>query len=328
MTDVDVVSRTQKKLPPALCDAVPNSNTMNRDRNTGSWSCSTTPRGGSFGPTSDGSGAARAQPRSAPAAGSNRTSRRGSTSSLPSGPARRHLLSLRLGGMPDQMILDLTKLNLSDVETVANLRCTEITASISKAILGVTFHPSRGRAMTLGVGAQRRIRALVAMGYSVQALSELTGLSVPKLSTLPSDQVVPSEVWSVINDVYDQISMTPGPDEQVRNAAREQGWATPLAWDDDEIDDPRARPHSPRGIRGIDEAAVYRRLCGEWRLPLTLAEQAEIVSIALRRQWSTEHLADVLGIDLGSALKKKIRYRARMAVYAARSDGEREADVA
>ena len=166
------------------------------------------------------------------------------------------------------------------------------------------------------------------MGYSVQALSELTGLSVPKLSTLPSDQVVPSEVWSVINDVYDQISMTPGPDEQVRNAAREQGWATPLAWDDDEIDDPRARPHSPRGIRGIDEAAVYRRLCGEWRLPLTLAEQAEIVSIALRRQWSTEHLADVLGIDLGSALKKKIRYRARMAVYAARSDGEREADVA
>lgn len=256
MTYVDVASRTPNNLLPALRAAVADGNTIECGRNAGSWSCSTASEGGSRDAQSDGSGSVLAQRRSAPAARSNRTSRRGSTASVSSGPARRHLLALRVGGMPDDMILELTNLGSADLASLSSFKRTETTNGIAKAILAVTFHPSHGRVMTLGVGPQRRIRALVAMGYSVHALSELTGLTVHKLSTLPSDQLVPTAVWHVINDVYEHLSMTPGPDEQGRDAAREEGWATPLAWDDDEIDNPRARPHSPRRRRrrGLPQA--------------------------------------------------------------------------
>lgn len=247
---------------------------------------------------------------------------------MPSGPARRHLLALRVGGMPDDMIVELTNVGRADLASLSSFKRTETTSGIAKAVLSVTFHPSHGRVMTLGVGPQRRIRALVAMGYSVQSLSELTGLTVHKLSTLRSDQLVPTAVWHVINDVYDRLSMTPGPDKQGRDAAREQGWATPLAWDDDEIDNPRARPHSPRGILGVDDAAVYRRLCGDRTPSLTLAEQEVIVAIAVQRRWSGERLGDVLGIEPGSASRKVDRYRLRMSALEARSRNEQEPHVA
>jgi hypothetical protein len=328
MSDVDVASRTPNNLLPALRAAVADGNTIESDRNAGSWSCSTASEGGSRDAQSDGSGSVLAQRRSAPAARSNRTSRRGSTASVSSGPARRHLLALRVGGMPDDMILELTNLGSADLASLSSFKRTETTNGIAKAILAVTFHPSHGRVMTLGIGPQRRIRALVAMGYSVRALCELTGLTAHKLSTLPSDQLVPTAVWRVINDVYEHLSMTPGPDEQGRDAAREQGWATPLAWDDDEIDNPRARPHSPRGILGVDDAAVYRRLCGDRTPSLTLAEQEVIVGIAVQRRWSGERLGDVLGIEPGSATRKVDRYRLRMTALGARSQNERESNVA
>jgi hypothetical protein len=42
--------------------------------------------------------------------------------------------------------------------------------------------------------------------------------------------------------VYDELAMTPGPSTRARDAAARRGWVPPLAWDDDEIDDPQARP--------------------------------------------------------------------------------------
>lgn len=79
---------------------------------------------------------------------------------------------------------------------------------------------------------------------------------------------------------------------------------------------------------GVDDAAVYRRLCGDRKPSLTLAEQEVIVGIAVQRRWSGERLGDVLGIEPGSATRKVDRYRLRMSALDARSQNERESNVA
>ena len=45
-----------------------------------------------------------------------------------------------------------------------------------------------------------------------------------------------------VADLYDQLWDQPGNRAKSINLARARGWALPLAWDDDEIDDPAATP--------------------------------------------------------------------------------------
>ena len=53
-----------------------------------------------------------------------------------------------------------------------------------------------------------------------------------------------------ISAVYDELWATPGPDKGVASKARTLGHAPPLAWDDDTIDDPAARPEGVATSRG------------------------------------------------------------------------------
>jgi len=46
-----------------------------------------------------------------------------------------------------------------------------------------------------------------------------------------------------IRRLYDQLWDQPGPSQRTRIWAEQQGFALPLAWDDEEIDDPAAKPH-------------------------------------------------------------------------------------
>jgi hypothetical protein len=64
----------------------------------------------------------------------------------------------------------------------------------------------------------------------------------------------------------------------VSGQARANGWAPPLAWDDETIDDPKARPHLRVTVDGVDDVVVERVLGGEWKIATTKAEKVEIVA--------------------------------------------------
>lgn len=130
-------------------------------------------------------------------------------------------------------------------------------------------------------GTVRRMRALGAIGWDHARLGEMLGLSKSRMSQLASGRcpLVRRETVAAVCDLYDALSMTPGPSQKAREMAAAQGWVPPLAWDDDEIDDPKARPHAkPTARRGVDEAVVDRVLAGEWRLRTSKAEKVEIVA--------------------------------------------------
>lgn len=88
------------------------------------------------------------------------------------------------------------------------------------------------------------MQALAALGWPAHVLAARLGVSewwirnrrgraTPAL-TRASD--------ARIRRLYADLSMTPGPSNQIRLRARMYGWAPPLAWDDDAIDDPAASP--------------------------------------------------------------------------------------
>ena len=93
-------------------------------------------------------------------------------------------------------------------------------------------------------GTIRRLRALAAMGWPMKELAAMSGVAMPTISYLMHHRrgTVYSRTAGKVADLYDELSMREGNSQRSRLRARRHGWAPPLAWDDETIDDPNAQP--------------------------------------------------------------------------------------
>lgn len=91
-------------------------------------------------------------------------------------------------------------------------------------------------------GASRRLRALAALGWTLDALAARCGVGFSTLAAVRAGTTtrVGVPLAHRIEAVYDELCMVPGPSVPARRHAARAGWAPPLAWDD--IDDPDAVP--------------------------------------------------------------------------------------
>jgi len=126
-------------------------------------------------------------------------------------------------------------------------------------------------------GSRRRIQALAAIGWSLGEQSRRLGLNASMAHKITIRSWVWPQTADKIRALYDELSMVPGPSQRARNDAKRRGWLPPLAFDDDTIDDPAARPsigaYQPRVF---DEVAVQRAMRGD-RVHLRPVERAEVV---------------------------------------------------
>lgn len=97
-----------------------------------------------------------------------------------------------------------------------------------------------------GTGTARRIQALALMGWSVPQIAQRAGKTPGTLRRALSGATVKADTARAVSAAYDQLWSTPAPasaaSTRTRNRAAREGWAPPLAWDDDTIDDPAATP--------------------------------------------------------------------------------------
>lgn len=155
------------------------------------------------------------------------------------------------------------------------------------------------------IGAQRRVQALMALGWPKQEL-EAAGIPSTQLVTRPRSQVS-VEGWRQVKDVYDELSMTRGPSEITRNRAIARGYPPPLAWDDDTLDDPEAKPHQGTGTgTEIDNVAVARAVGSHPKaapVPLTPPDQLATVRELTTRGTSVADIAAIVGTSERTVLR-------------------------
>lgn len=163
------------------------------------------------------------------------------------------------------------------------------------------------------VGTRRRLQALAAMGWPAETLAVEAGISVRTIRSLYGEApTVRRSVAAAVAATYDRLCLHEGPGRLCRTRARNRGWLTALAWDDDTIDDPKARPciGDPARVGGVDETAVLRAVTGDASAVVREVDRREAVRHLAVRNVSETDIAERLRMT--PAAVKQLKYRHQM----------------
>lgn len=167
--------------------------------------------------------------------------RTGSHGHVDAQPTRDRITLLRARGY------GLRRLSAIAGISVPTLLCAHDTvqARTEKIIMAVPVpaEVTSGQGKVSAIGTRRRVQALVALGWTQRVIAERVGVTDRALSVAirKSDENL-SDLAAKTGNVYRELCMTLGPCNRSRIRARKLGFAPPLAWDDDSIDDPDAKP--------------------------------------------------------------------------------------
>lgn len=166
---------------------------------------------------------------------------------------------------------------------IAGCRCQDCRKASSRYEKRRTYDRQRGIRRTVpNTGFVRRVHALQANGWSLRHIA--TELGIPKAAVWRKMMTRPGITLRTdqkMRETFDRLSLVPGPSSSARIRALSKGYAPPLAWDDETIDDPNAKPKTdaPEDPRHIDEVVVRRILDGQ-PVDSTRAEREEVI-----RRW-------------------------------------------
>lgn len=161
---------------------------------------------------------------------------------------REHVLRLRATGLGTRRIAELAGVHRSSVcalltgrsRTKVRQPALKIGRHVAAAILAIPT-PSEaevaGGVLVDSTGTVRRLQALIAGGYTLTWLGGQLGIAVSNMGHTMGGCPIRASTARRVTALYERISHLPGPSTRSRNRAQRRGWAPPLAWDDDTIDD-------------------------------------------------------------------------------------------
>ena len=126
------------------------------------------------------------------------------------------------------------------------------------------------------LGAVRRVRALMALGWRHEDITELIGRSSHHLSA-QRHNVINALDWRLVAAAFETMSTVPGPSPKAKARAMEKGYGPPHSWDD--IDDPKAKPVgilTRHPDKGIDPVVIERVLAGDGTVPASRVERTVV----------------------------------------------------
>lgn len=186
-------------------------------------------------------------------------------------PVRQHVLTLlatlTVGQIERRSGINRHSILLMLGDTVTQRRSTRIARKTANAILAVSgdIVGQESTGLVDPIGTQRRLRALMAIGWTGPDLIQRTGLGESVIYRLAGANAAPGPIQARTRDsvmrVYGELWDQPGLSERTRKYARQHGWAPPLAWDEGDIDDYNAQPE---GVRDDTESRAYGADLDEW----------------------------------------------------------------
>jgi len=184
-------------------------------------------------------------------------------------PVLDHLAKLRDLGWTWEQIGDAAGIAATVPNGLWRGRYRRIQGDGYTALLSVPLTPQRSRRGLDSCGTRRRVQALAWMGWPATEVAKRAGIPVSTLQTL----IMPTRRISYgyaarVAEVYETLSHLQGPSKVAAGKARGLGFAPPLAWDDDTIDDPAAVPDFGDAPHRRVEADEIRHLraggCPDW----------------------------------------------------------------
>lgn len=158
-----------------------------------------------------------------------------------------HMMRLRAAGFGHRTIADAAGIGCTTVCDIYAGNRIYVYAPTARAILAINTENNRPMRMN-PVGAIRRVRALVAHGYTEQQIAaaiEIRQSNLWKYMQGSASWVRP-ETHDRIDAAFQTLSAQPMPTgwvaQRARNRAASRGWAPPMAWNIETIDDPAASP--------------------------------------------------------------------------------------
>lgn len=200
-------------------------------------------------------------------------------------PAIKHIRHLRAQGMGRGAIADAAGMTRPQVFELDHEVRKYIRRSTEQKILSVQLETR----LVSAAGTRRRLQALAAIGHRLADLADeldTTQVYASKITTGETRMVFRSTHERVAR-VYERLSMVPGASIITKNRAIAKGWAPPLAWDDERIDDPAAEPYGIRGKvrearRGFD-LDEWVELVDTGETPERAAERCGVTLSAVER---------------------------------------------
>ncbi|NUO59033.1 MAG: hypothetical protein HOV78_20420 [Hamadaea sp.] len=181
----------------------------------------------------------------------------GKTIYVDAAPARAHVRALQTQGMGWKRIAHAAQVQPSVMwkllygDRTRNLAPSKrIRPTTEEKILGVRLDLAAGLPVD-GTGTGRRLQALCFLGWSVGQISAQSGLDRQALDKAIHGGAISVKTRDAVRATYDRLWNQPPPETNKREriaASRSRrraliaGWAPPLAWDDEAIDDPAATP--------------------------------------------------------------------------------------
>lgn len=231
----------------------------------------------------------------------------GQPTSVDAEPIRRHLASLIDSGMAVAEIERRSGYNRVGVRHIIRGDYTRV--SVKTAARLALVEPVPIEQHVVGhvdpTGTRRRIQALVACGWTLAEIERHTGVRRRTLSRALTHDIF-AATRTAVAVAYEALWDQPTPAETARDRqnrgrslakARIEGWLPPLAWDDDTIDRPDAKPY--RGRRdGWPELGEVQWLLDSGESTHQIARRMgckspEYLAVRLRRHGEHE-LADII----------------------------------
>jgi len=198
--------------------------------------------------------------------------------------ARGHAERLRAGGLGTRQIADLAGLNRKALQDVLNGRTRRIRPATHAAILAVPADAELAdKTVIPAEGTWRRVQALAAAGWSLTAQAREVGWQVGNYCALLKRPHLTAHTARLVRDLYGRWSMLPPPTgpraDLARRRARERSWFPPMAWDDDALDRPDARPCLLPAVADsdpdVDDLRIQQFIAG-FGVKLTWREKTEV----------------------------------------------------
>ncbi|MFE3276389.1 hypothetical protein [Nocardia sp. NPDC059239] len=246
---------------------------------------------------------------------------RGIPAFVPLAEPASHLDTLYNWGFSDHAIAAAAGMDQKSVWKIRHRVHDKVSIECAARIMAVTHVPvpAQSGMKVPNIGTKRRIQALLAIGWKLDDLGQLAGVSGRQFSQYNTRTWVQYETWAKVRELYEELSGTPGSSRYGETRARNSGYLPPLAWEGHDIDHPQQSPIWMPATPDdeLDEVLLDRIIHGKHSGKVHEPERTALLDYAIANGWTGTRVAEALNLKQDAGEQALVRRKAKLRKNAA-----------